>query len=141
MAEGGRRMTNRRDVCSLSRGCTGNLPRNPVLAIRKVRLVGRASPVCAKLRQVLQSVHPLARHPPPPVQPIVLSLPIFRSPTPPPPPDFPPCSFLPPVEPTLAFSSFCARSLQPQPLHRSPLRLQLISLVLGRPFSNFEFLR
>jgi hypothetical protein len=26
-------------------------------------------------------------------------------------------------------------------LHRSPLRLQLISLVLGRPFSNFEFLR
>lgn len=56
-------------------------------------------------------------------------------------PNFPPCSFLPPAEPTLAFSSFCARSLQPQPLHRSPLRLQLISLVLGRPFSNFEFLR
>lgn len=72
-------------------------------------------------------------------QPIVLSLPIFRSPPPPTPP--PPCSFLPPAEPTLVFSSFCARSLQPQPLHRSPLRLQLISLVLGRPFSNFEFLR
>lgn len=68
-------------------------------------------------------------------------IPFSTFPPPPPPPDSPPCSFLPPAEPTLAFSSFCARSLQPQPLHRSPLRLQLISLVLGRPFSNFEFLR
>lgn len=52
-----------------------------------------------------------------------------------------PPAFPPRAEPTFEFSSFCTRPLQPQPLHRSPLRLQLISLVLGRPFSNFEFLR
>lgn len=72
--------------CMLARGCTGNLPRNPVLAIRKARLAGRASrPVCAKLRQVLAIGPPSrVRHPPPPAhtQPIVLSLPIFRSPSP-----------------------------------------------------------
>lgn len=128
--------------CILVRGCTGNLPRNPVLAIRKARLVGRASrPVCLPARSCAKFCNrsTLPRHPPPPVPTDRSFSPDIPFSTIPPLPSL--LLSTPPAEPTLAFSSFCARSLQPQPLHRSPLRLQLILLVLGRPFSNFEFLR
>lgn len=67
---GGEREGRPTGGCILVRGCTGNLPRNPVLAIRKARLVGRASrPVCLPARSCAKFCNrsSLPRHPPPPV--------------------------------------------------------------------------
>lgn len=82
-----------RPGCMFARGCTGNSPRDLVLAIRKARLVGRAScPVC--LREVAPSPAigspPLAPFYLSPRPPIVLFLPIFRRPSYP----YPPAPFL-----------------------------------------------
>lgn len=87
---------------------------------------------CAKLRQVLQSFHPFASTSPP-YSSRSFSLDI-------PNPPFSPSTLslsLPSSSPLFAYA--VGSSLQS--LHRSPLKLQLISLVLGRPFSNFEFVR